>query len=39
MAASEGNAGRKLAATSPKSQVPAGAIPRKANFMLGGLAG
>lgn len=39
MAANEGSAGRKLAATSPKSKVPPGAIPRKANFVLGGLAG
>ena len=39
MAANEGSAGRKLAATSPKSQVPVGAIPRRANFVLGGLAG
>jgi solute carrier family 25 oxoglutarate transporter 11 len=40
MAAKEdGSAGRKLSAASPKSSVPAGAIPRRANFVLGGLAG
>ena len=39
MAASEGSAGRKLGAASPKSTVPPGAIPRRANFLLGGMAG
>lgn len=39
MAAKDGSGARKLAATSPKSHVPPGAIPRGANFVLGGLAG
>lgn len=39
MAVQEGSDGRKLAAASPKSKVPPGAIPRGANFVLGGLAG
>ena len=30
---------RKLAAASPKSKVPKGAIPRSVNFLLGGAAG
>ncbi|CAI8008665.1 Mitochondrial 2-oxoglutarate/malate carrier protein [Geodia barretti] len=39
MAANDSSAGRKLTVASPKSNVPAGAIPRRANFVLGGLAG
>ena len=31
--------GRKLSASSPKSAVPPGSIPRGVNFVLGGLAG
>lgn len=30
---------RYLSAASPKSRVPAGAIPKGVNFVLGGLAG
>lgn len=30
---------RVLSAASPKSRIPPGAIPRRVNFVLGGLAG
>ena len=39
MATREETEKRKLAATSPKSVVPPGAIPRGVNFILGGMAG
>ena len=39
MAVQSDSEGRQLAALSPKSLIPPGAIPRGANFVLGGLAG
>ncbi len=39
MAGREDDKGRPLAAKSPKTVIPSGAIPRGANFVLGGMAG